>query len=415
MRMNPRSLWLALALAGSAQLSVMADDWPQWRGPNRTGVSQEQGLLKAWPANGPKVGWQSDQAGLGYGSPAVVGGKVYIVGANGEKELLFCLDEKSGKPVWQAELGALYENGWGDGPRATPTVSGGQVYVMGGQGGLVCADAATGKVAWKASMLELGGNVPDWGYTESVLIDNNRVICTPGGKEGALAALDTRTGKVLWRSKSFTDGAQYPSPIAVDHNGARQYIQLTMKNLVGVDAASGKVLWKSPWTGEVAVIPTPIFSKGHVYIASGYGVGCKLVKLNPGHKPEDVYVNKVMKNHHGGVVLVGDHLYGHSDGGGWVCQNFLTGKEVWSERQKLRKGAISSAGGQLYLLEEDSGTCVLIDATPTGWVEHGRVKLSPQSEKRNPQGRIWAHPVIANGKLYLRDQEHLVAYDIAAK
>ncbi len=184
-----------------------------------------------------------------------------------------------------------------------------------------------------------------------------------------------------------------------------------MQSIVGLDAKDGKVLWKSPFPGKVAVIPTPIYRDGQVYVTAGYSVGCKSVKIVEGAEPETLYENKVMKNHHGGAILVGDYVYGHSDGGGWVCQNFKTGVEVWSEK-KLGKGAIACADGMLYCLDESKGTVALIEASPDGWKEHGRFTLSPQTQIRNPQGRIWTHPVISNGKLYLRDQDLIYCFDV---
>ena len=265
---------------------------------------------------------------------------------------------------------------------------------------------------WSVHLVqELGGKVPGWGYTESVLVDQGRVICTPGGKNGALAALDAKTGKVLWRSKEFTDAAQYSSPIVIEHQGKRQYVQLFMKNLVGIEAKSGKLLWKSEWPGKVAVIPTPIYADNHVYISSGYGVGCKLVELG-GFTPKDIYENKVMKNHHGGVIKKGDFLYGYSDGYGWVCQNFKSGELVWNEKKALGKGAIAYADGKFYCLGEGDGRVILIEATPRGWTPKGEFTISPQTKQRNPKGKVWTHPVISNGKMYLRDQELIFCYDI---
>jgi outer membrane protein assembly factor BamB len=267
-------------------------------------------------------------------------------------------------------------------------------------------------VLWKKTMEEFGGQVPDWGYTESVLVDGDKVVCTPGGSRGAILALNKMTGEPVWQSKEFKDGAQYASLIAADHNGARQLIQLTQKSVVGVDAKDGKLLWRTDWSGRTAVIPTPIFHDGHVYVTSGYGAGCKLVKIDKDNALKQVYANKLMKNHHGGVILLGEHVYGFSDDVGWACQDFKTGELAWSEKGKLGKGAIGCAGNRLYLLEESSGDVVLIDASPKGWKEHGRFRLEPQTKLRKPSGRIWTHPVISNGRLYLRDQEILYCYDV---
>ena len=294
----------------------------------------------------------------------------------------------------------------------SPSISGKKVYALGGKGNLVCVDVKSGKKLWQKSLVEdLGGKVPGWGYTESVLIDNGKIICTPGGAEGTLAALDANSGRTLWRTTDFTDGAQYSSPIAITHRGKAQYVQLVMKNVVGVNPQNGSILWKSSWPGKVAVIPTPIYSGGYVYITAGYGVGCKLINLGSNY-PSDTYENKVMKNHHGGVIKVGEHLYGYSDGVGWVCQDFMTGELVWNEKKALGKGAIAYADKRFYCQGEGDGRIILIEATPKGWKTHGEFTINPQTKKRNPKGRVWTHPVICDGKLYLRDQEYILCYDI---
>jgi len=387
-------------------------DWPQWRGPDRSDASKETGLLKKWPAEGPKRVWLYENAGNGYSGPAIANGKFFTIGTRDNNECILALDANTGKELWVANIGGVLENRWGEGPRGTPTVDGDRVYAMSGKGDLACINIADGKVVWTASMTAMGGKTPGWGYTESVLVDGDKVVCTPGGSKGALAALNKADGKVIWRSTDFTDGAQYASVVPADIHGQRQYIQLTMQHVIGISAKDGKQLWSSDWPGKTAVIPTPIYHDSHVYVTAGYGAGCKLVKIESGNKATTVYENKVMKNHHGGVILVGDHLYGHSDGSGWVCQDFKTGNEVWSERSKLGKGAIACADGMLYCLDEGSGTVVLIEASPKGWSEHGRFKLDPQTKIRSPQGRIWTHPVISNGKLYLRDQDLIYCYDI---
>jgi outer membrane protein assembly factor BamB len=411
MNSSPFLRCLVLAATASA-LTATAGDWPQWRGPNRDDVSAETGLLKQWPASGPRQVWVFRDAGLGYSGYSIAGGKLYTMGLRGDMEFLIAVDASSGKQLWSAEIAPIFKNGWGDGPRGTPTVDGDRVYAMSGNGTLLCANAATGKPLWTARMTAFGGRTPNWGYTESVLVDGNRVVCTPGGPQGTLLALDKMTGRKIWQSAGWMDPAQYASPIAVPLNNARQYIQLTMQNVAGVNAADGKVLWISPWEGRTAVIPTPIFKDGHVYIASGYGVGCKLVKIGPGNQVSEVYRNTVMVNHHGGVILVGDHLYGFSDGNrSWVCQDFKTGREVWANKS-LGKGAVAYADGMLYCLEENSGTVALVEASPKGWSEKGRFKLAPQTNQRSAKGKIWTHPVISNGRLYLRDQELLVCYDV---
>jgi outer membrane protein assembly factor BamB len=392
--------------------AVIAADWPQWRGPDRTDVSKETGLLKKWPEEGPKRVWLYKEAGLGYAGPAVVAGKFFTMGTREDEEVLLALDANSGKELWVAKLGKILENNWGNGPRGTPTVDGDHVYTLSGQGNLVCAQVADGKILWSTAMKDVGGKIPGWGYTESVLVDGDQVVCTPGGDQGTIAAFNKADGKVRWQSKDIKDKAQYASIVPATINGEKQYVQLTMESVLAVSPKDGALLWRVDFPGKTAVIPTPIVKDNFVFVTAGYGVGCKLIEIKAGNQATEVYANKTMKNHHGGVVLVGDHLYGHSDGVGWVCMEFKTGNQVWAERSKLGKGAVSCADGMLYCLEEGSGTVALVEASPKGWSEQSRFKLDPQSTIRSPQGRIWTHPVIANAKLYLRDQEHIYCYDV---
>jgi outer membrane protein assembly factor BamB len=394
--------------------ALPAADWPQWRGPGRDDVSKEQGLQEQWSADGPSKLWLSDKVGIGYSGFAIVGETLYTLGADDENESVIAMNVADGSVKWSTPIAERLKNGYGDGPRSTPTIDGDRLYALSGRGTLACLATADGSEVWKATMKDFGGGTPGWGYCESPLIDGEKCLCTPGGKDGAILALNKTSGKKIWQSKDFTDGAQYASIIAIDHGGKRQYVQLTQKNLVGIDAANGDLLWETGFEGRTAVIPTPIYHDGCVYVSSGYGAGCKMVKLNDTKEPEEGYVNKNMTNHHGGVVLVGEHLYGYSDGKGWVCQDFKTGEIVWSEKNKLGKGSLTYADGKLYLYDERKGEVVLIDASPDGWNEHGRFKIDPQTTQRSKSGGIWTHPVVANGRLYLRDQELLAAYDIRA-
>jgi outer membrane protein assembly factor BamB len=411
--MNVRFTSATLCLLLAPAL-VHAGDWPQWRGPGRDDVSTESGLLKKWPENGPPQVWVSRDAGLGYAGVAIQDGVLYTMGAEGDTEFAIAIDTSNGRQIWKTPIGEFLQNNWGGGPRGTPTVAGDNVVCISGKGALTCLARRNGNVAWSVEMTELGGSIPNWGYTESPLVDGDRVICTPGGDQGTMACISLATGKKLWQSSGITSKAHYSSPIAVTHFGKPQYIQLTVDAVFGVDPATGAVLWQADWPGRTAVIPTPIYRDGMVYVTSGYGVGCMLLKVSADNKVETVYENKVMKNHHGGVLLLGDHLYGHSDSVGIVCQDFKTGELVWSDDNKNRsKGAVTFADGMLYCLAEGSGDCVLAQASPNGWQEVSRFKLEPQTQQRADRGKIWTHPVIANGKLYLRDQEIICCYDIS--
>jgi outer membrane protein assembly factor BamB len=391
-------------------------DWPQWRGPNRDGVSTATGLLQDWPAAGPKLLWTFDAAGIGYSAPAVVGAKVFILGARGDAEYVHVLDAQTGKQLGEAIIGHRLKNNWGDGPRGTPTIDGTRLYAIGGIGDLACVELATGAVLWRKNIYhDLGSRLPYWGCGESPLIDGDMLLCTPGEGQGAVAALNKLSGEPLWRSSGFTDNTAYSSLVIGEAGGVRQYVQMTFQSVAGVAADDGRLLWRFPRDGREAPIPTPIVRDNFVYVTSGYAVGCNLLELsvNGGSfNCRDVYANKIMTTLHGGVVLVGEHLYGYSDNKGWMCQDFHTGKEVWSEKRKLGKGSLIYADGRLYCYTENDGTLCLVEASPKGWKEHGRLTIPRQTTNPRKEGKIWTHPVIAEGKLWLRDQELLFCYDV---
>jgi outer membrane protein assembly factor BamB len=401
------------ALASILMLNASAADWPQWRGPKRDGHSPETGLLQEWPAGGPPRVWKTNGLGAGYSSVAVASERIFTMGDRADSSFVHALDLQ-GNPLWSAKVGKPGGGGGYPGPRCTPAVDGDFVYALGQHGDLVCVQASNGQDVWRKNLRkDFGGQVGGWGYSESPLIDGEQLICTPGGQQGTLLALNKKTGAKTWQSFQWKDSAEYVSPIVTEIAGTRQYIQLTGDSLGGVAADSGKVLWRASRKGSTAIIPTPVFHEDHVYVTSGYSVGCNLFKVTAtggSFKAEQVYDNNVMVNHHGGVILLGEHLYGYSDGKGWVCQNFKTGEMVWSDK-KLGKGSIAYADGHFYLRSEGSkGTVALIEATPTAYVERGRFDQPDRSGKES-----WPHPVIAGGCLYLRDQDVLLCYDIKAK
>jgi outer membrane protein assembly factor BamB len=408
---------LRSSLLWTAFLSVtpvlLYADWPQWRGPLRDGVSTETGLLKQWPADGPPRVWIFEQCGLGYSGPAIVGKRLFTMGARGDKELLISLDVDSGDELWATPIGETLGNNWGDGPRGTPTVDGELVYVISAKGNIACVDAASGEVRWTKTMEEFGGSVPTWGYSESPLIFEESLICTPGGEQGSIIALNKHNGDLVWQAADLKSGAHYASCVLAERPEGIECVQLLPDQVVGVDAKSGDVWWSIPWPKPVAAIPTPVVADQYVYATSGYGVGCKLIEVGPNHAATEIYHEKIMKNKHGGVVLLDGRIYGHSDGVGWVCQDLVSGKQVWRERDPLEMGAVTSAEGKLYCVGQDSGDVVLADASPEGWQEISRFTLSPQSDQRKPEGRIWTHPVICDGKLYLRDQNLLYCFDVS--
>jgi outer membrane protein assembly factor BamB len=409
-------LFVAVGLASAA-------DWPQWRGPNRDDISSETGLMKSFPSDGPKLAWKSEEAGLGYSGVAVVGGTLYGFGAKEDVggDFVFALDAASGKEKWHTPIKNAQSlnvmTNWGGGPRCTPTVDGKLLYVIGAQGDLACLETATGNIVWQKSLTKdlKGKLMSGWGYSESPLVDGDQVVCSPGGDDGTLASLDKMTGKVRWRSTGLSAKATYSSIIVAQVGEVRHYVQLTADGPAGFSPKDGTVLWKEKVTDfNTAAIPTPLFHNNCVYVTAGYKAGCGLVKLTPdgkgGLKSKVEYANKVMENHHGGVILIGDHVYG-SDNKGLICQEFKTGKLAWAEK-KVGKGSVTAADGHLYCYGEKDGTLICVEATPTKYVEKGRFKIPQTSDKRKKSGGIWTHPVIADGKLYLRDQELLFCFDL---
>lgn len=389
--------------------AAQSDSWSRFRGADGKDHSPDKGLLKTWPKDGPKRLWLFEEAGAGYSGFSIKGDHLFTMGTRDDNTRLMCLDVKTGKEVWSVAVGGVLDNKWGDGPRSTPTVDGDRLYTVSGRGDILCVSSKNGKKVWSRKMREFGGKRPYWGYSESVVVDGKQVICTPGGNDGAVVALDKKTGKMIWQATDFTGKAEYSSIVPAEINGRRQYVRLLQKKIGGIDAKNGDLLWSADWPGRTAVCPTPIVDGNKIYVTSGYRAGCMMIEVGK-DGAETVWQNKVMANHHGGVVRVGDHLYGHADKG-WVCQKWEDGSEVWRER-KLRKGAIHYADGMLYCLEEGSGTVALVEANAKKFKEVSRFVLEPQSDNRSARGKIWVHPVVVGGRLFLRDQEYIYCFDV---
>ncbi|MCU0703196.1 MAG: PQQ-like beta-propeller repeat protein [Fimbriiglobus sp.] len=401
-------------------------DWPTFRGADRSGVLAEKSL-PAWPKDGPKLLWQKSNVadiGVGYGSPAVVGGKVYLFGSDNAKqtgtEFVTCLDAADGKKVWVTKLETTpgkYSDGWGGGPRCTPTVANDMVYVLGATGDLVALSADKGEVRWKKNLVkDFGGGIPTWGYSESPTVDGDNLICTPGNK-GGMIALNAKTGETVWQCKDLTDGAGYSSIVITEFGGVRVYITQTMQKGVGVRAKDGKLLWSVGEIGRrTAVIPTPVVGDdGYVFFTAGYGAGCecfKLTKDGDGVKAATVYTkNKDVANHHGGVAKVGDFVFGHSDSNGWVCFDYKKGEVVWKDKG-VGKGSMTAIGDTLLCYSEQAGKLARVKATDKGYMEEANFTIPATSKVRPNQGKVWAHPVVSGGKLFLRDYELLYVYDV---
>jgi outer membrane protein assembly factor BamB len=381
-------------------------NWPQWRGPNRDGVSKETGLLKQWPENGPPLVWKASGAGRGYSSFAVANGRLYTMGLRGDREVLVAFDIANGKEAWATPHGGAFRNDQGDGPRGTPTVDGDRVYALGGNGDLSAIDAKTGKLIWSKNVLkEVGGSNITWGISESPLVLGNKVLVNAGANNASIVALNKENGAVIWKSQS--DEAGYSSAIPLQVNGGTQVVFFTGARAVGLDVNDGKLLWeyRKP-SNRTANVATPIARGNRVFISSDYGTGGGVVEIKPDNTAQEIYFTKDMRNHHSSSILVGDYLYGFSSAI-LTAMKFDTGEIAWRDRS-VGKGSLVFADGHLYAFSEN-GVVGLIEATPEGYREKGRFKIQQESLP------TWAHPVVAGGRLYLRDQDTIYAYEVKQK
>jgi outer membrane protein assembly factor BamB len=402
---------------GGLALSAAAANWPQWRGPERNGISQETGLLKEWPKAGPKLVWQVKDLGSGYSTPAVVGERLYLLSNKGMgDELVQALEVKDGKQAWAVRVGKVgnpEQQPNYPAARSTPTVDGQLLYALGSDGDLVCLERTTGKLRWRKNLRsDFGGQPGTWAYSESPLIDGDVLVCTPGGTDATLVALNKRNGNLLWKSTvPGGDQAAYASVIVAVIGGVKQYVQFLQKGLVGVDARTGKFLWRYDKTaqGSPANMPTPVSRDAYIYSATGRGGG-GLIRIGLNQNPlevEQVYLSPKLPTAIGGSVLVGDYLYGTTSQA-LVCADFKTGDIKWTERS-VGAGSLCYAEGRLYLHGEN-GEVALVEATPASYRENGR--FTPSDQPDRGQSKAWAYPVVANGRLYIRDLGVLWCYDV---
>jgi outer membrane protein assembly factor BamB len=395
-------------------------DWPQFRGPDRTDISADKGLLKEWPEDGPPVAWKASGLGEGFSSVSVAGDRIYSMGDREDACYLIALDRTSGKEAWSAKVGKTGGNY--KGPRSTPTVDGQRVYALGQLGDLLCCDVKTGDVIWKKNLVDdFKGEAGAWNYTESVLIDEGKVICTPGGQESSMVALNKNNGEVIWRGlTNERDQAAYASPVVATIDGVRQYVQLLSKGGAAFAAKDGKLLWRFGVSGDrfednTANIPTPIVKGNRVFFCAGYGRGGAMVEVKKEGSQfiaKELWFNNDVKNKHGGVIWLGKYLYGDTDDRGlpW-CANADDGQVVWKKEKRSEgsgSAAVTAADGNLYWRYQN-GIVVLAPATAKGYSETSSFKI--------PQGTdpSWPHPVVVAGKLYLRDQDTLWCYDVSKR
>lgn len=415
------SIMLALSLVTFTP-AVPAADWYQWRGPNRDGIAEETGLLSTWPEGGPSLVWRVSGLGRGMSSVSIASGRIYSMGKKGGQTHLVCRSVTDGAEIWSTPIGD------GSDPNCTPTVDpdSGLVFGLTHAGDLMCAEAETGREVWKKNFPgDFGGSMMSgWGYSESPLVDGDRLICTPGSDKAIIASLDKRTGRTIWATSSAQqqigqagkNGAGYSSIVIGNGAGTRQYVQLIGRGVVGVAADDGRPLWSyNRVANGTANVPTPIISGDYVFCTSGYGDGgsalLQLRKSRGRIVANEVWYkeSKDLQNHHGGVILVGENLFfGHGHNNGFpVCVNLRSGRSLWEKTRGPGSGsaAVVCADGHLYFRYED-GTMALIEANPAAYYLKGTFKIASNN------GKSWPHPVIQDGRLYLRDQDELLCYDI---
>jgi outer membrane protein assembly factor BamB len=414
-------VWLPAAAVVAGDTEKSTPNWPQWRGPHRDGLAEDKGLLQRWESGGPPLAWKAAGLGEGYASVAIADGRIYTMGKRQNSVFVMARDGSDGHELWATRVG---ESG-GDPPSSTPTVDGDLIFAVGPRGDLVCVQAADGKKLWHKSFTkDFGGSVPTWQYCESPLVDGDHLVCTPGGAKATLIALNKKTGKLIWKCAvpgGAGSGSGYSSIVISEAAGVRQYVQLmgAGTGCIGVNAKTGKFLWGYPRVANgTASIPTPIVYGDYVFCSSGYQTGSALLKLSRSGdkvKAEEVYFlnHNQLQNHHGGLVLVGDYIYGgHGHNNGFpICVELKTGKIAWGGNQRgpgQESAAVTSADGQLYFRYQD-GLMALIQANPGGYKLNGEFKIPQVS------GPSWSHPVVAGGKLYLREQDNLFVYDVRGK
>jgi len=389
--------------------------WPQWRGPRRDGVSDEKGLLQSWPEGGPKLLWEIGDLGRGWSSPIITGGRIYITGDVGEDLTIFAFD-LDGKPVWQAKNGPAWK-GPSPGARASCAYSQGRLYHMNAHGRAAGLDARTGKELWAVEVLKTfeSRNIT-WAISECLLVDGPRLIVTPGGRKTMMAALDKTSGQTVWTSDPVGgDRAGYGSPLLFEYGGRRHLVNFSSRHGFSVDADTGKLLWTVEFVNRYEVnISTPIYADGCVLLVAPDGPDAMLMRLDV--QGDQVRAEKAWKNDldtcAGGGVLVGGSVFGsgYRSFRGWRCLDWKTGQTRY-EMRDLDSGSCIWADGRLYVLAE-SGAMALLKPGPGGFETCGRFDFVPPSPRKHD---VWPHPVILDGRLYLRYHEKLCCYDVRAK
>ena len=399
---------LNFAGAGGAQ----AAEWPEFHGTGRENVSRETGLLRQWPAGGPKLLWKFAECGRGYACVSIAQGLIYTSGDFDNEEMVLALD-LDGKLKWKSPNGRAWK-GPQQGARTTPTWSDGMVYHLNAHGLLAAFEAASGKPVWSVNLKErFEARAGGWGYAENVIVEGNLLLCTPGGTKGRIVALDKKTGKTVWANTEITDRVAYGSPIIVSHGGVRMFINFMHELVVGVDVASGKLMWSHKHESTCDQnVTSPVYSGGGVFVTSGHRGGGRKIQLDAaGRNAKEMWFSRDYDNCHGGVILHDGHLYFcgcRLYNKGLFCTDFTTGNRRY-KAEEIGKVSVTSAEGFLYCLGNE-GDMMLVQATP----EKAEI-VSTFPLPRPDKEPTLSHPVICGGRLYLRHLGELYVYDIGAK
>jgi len=406
---------LCFALVFTFQF-VISQEIAEWRGPGRTGVYNETGLLKKWPVDGPELLWSVDSLPVGYSSVSVANNLVYFTGIEDTLDVVIAVDI-NGNIQWQTPYGRAWDNSYNH-SRCTPTVESNRLYVSSGLGDIACMNAINGELIWAVKASEkFEGTYGRWGIAESLLLIDDKVIYTPGGDLTTMVAFNKENGELIWKSESLKDKPSYTSPMITDWAGKNMIINATQSYLFGVKPDSGTILWKfdigvfagGEWRANNQT-NTPLFYEGKIFHTSGYDHRCVMVELSEkGDAAYFVWVSDMLDVHHGGVVRLGDYIYGanweNNRMGSWACLDWNTG-EVKYETEWENKGSIISADSMLYCYEEKNGHIALVKATPE------KFKVTCSFKVPLGEGPHWSHLVIHEGILYVRHGGALMAYSI---
>ena len=390
-----------------------------WRGPGRSGIYNETGLMKTWPASGPTLLWEATDLGSGYSSTTVTKDAIYITGSKGEADVLTAFSQ-DGKKLWNAEYGSMTKNVSMPESRCTPTWYNGKIFVISGQGVLSCFNTE-GKLVWTVNYYQkYNAPLPRFGISESPLVVDNKVIATPGGNMAAMVAFNVDDGKVVWETAALNEGTQYINPLLVEEKGMKVIITHSSTYIIAVNAKDGKLIWKfnfgavnADQRGNKNYINTPIYQDGFVFAANGYGQTAAKIKVSfDGSEPTLVWKNPEINPHVGGMLLLGNFIYSsthdNNSKGRWICVDWTTGKTMWTT-DWYNKGSVISADGMLYIYEEKTGHVGLV--RPSG----EKLDVVSSFEVTKGNGPYWAHPVIDKGRLFVRHGDYMAVYSLKAK